>query len=43
MFVKCIKDDLGHGDCEGLTMITDMQKVCELTFCNFQFMYVIVT
>ncbi|WMV51388.1 hypothetical protein MTR67_044773 [Solanum verrucosum] len=29
MFVKCIKDDLGLGDGEGLTLITDMQKVLE--------------
>jgi len=27
MFVKCIRDDLGLGDGEGLTLITDMQKV----------------
>ncbi|XP_049381167.1 uncharacterized protein LOC125845664 [Solanum stenotomum] len=26
MFFKCIRDDLGHGDGEGLTLITDMQK-----------------
>ncbi|WMV34765.1 hypothetical protein MTR67_028150, partial [Solanum verrucosum] len=29
MFVKCIRDDLGLGDGEGLTLITDMQKVLE--------------
>ncbi|KAH0722384.1 hypothetical protein KY285_004968 [Solanum tuberosum] len=26
MFVKCIRDDLGLGDGEGLTLITNMQK-----------------
>ena len=31
-FVRCIKDDLGLGEGEGLTLITDMQKVCILYY-----------
>ena len=42
MFVKRIRDDLGLGDGKGITLITNMQKVCKLIFCNFQFLYVIV-
>ena len=42
MFVKCIRDDLGLGDDECLTLIKDMEKVYELIFCNFQFIYVIM-
>ena len=41
MFVKCITDDLGIGNGEGLTLITDMQHVCKLIFCNFEFLYAI--
>ncbi|KAG5581645.1 hypothetical protein H5410_052272 [Solanum commersonii] len=32
MFVKCIKDDLGLGDGEGLTLITNMHKIAKSTF-----------
>lgn len=31
-FVRCIRDDLGLGEGEGLTLITDMQKVCILYY-----------
>ena len=41
MFVMCIRDDLGLGYGEALTLITDMQKVCEIIFYNFKFLYVI--
>ena len=41
MFVKCITDDLGIGNGEGLTLITDMQHVCKRIFCNFEFLYAI--
>ena len=35
IFVKCIRDDLGLGDGEYLTLITDMQKIWDLYFVIF--------
>jgi len=46
-FIKLLKEDLGLGDGEDLTLITDMQKVCVLFYFVFIFInfhiFVIIT